>query len=55
MIPSFGIRRGFAKKFSYEFSAGFGLEYNIFSKSNGCNCEHLKNYADIQAKIGYNF
>jgi hypothetical protein len=55
MLPSFGIRRSFAKNFSYEFSAGFGLEYNIFSKSSGCNCDHLNNFADIQAKIGYNF
>ncbi|MCW2117831.1 hypothetical protein [Flavobacterium sp. 7A] len=55
VLPSFGIRRSFAKKFSYEFSAGFGLDYTIFSKSSGCNCDHLKNYADIQAKIGYNF
>lgn len=55
VLPSFGIRRSFAKNFSYDFSTGFGLSYNIFSNSKGCDCEHLNNYFDIQAKIGYNF
>ncbi|AWG21311.1 hypothetical protein FFWV33_07090 [Flavobacterium faecale] len=54
-IPTFGIRRSFAKNFSYEFAFGLGLKYNIYSKSQSCNCDHLNNYADIQAKIGYNF
>jgi len=55
VAPSFGIRRGFTKKFSYEFAFGYGLQYNIFSNEKKCNCNHLGDYLDIQAKIGYNF
>ncbi|WP_220760913.1 DUF3575 domain-containing protein [Flavobacterium sp. UMI-01] len=55
VIPKYGIRRSFAKKFNYEFSGGVGYRYNIFSKSDGCTCEHNNTVVDIQARIGYNF
>jgi hypothetical protein len=55
IIPKYGIRRAFAKHFNYEFSAGVGYQYNIFSNTNGCNCDHNNTTLDIQARIGYNF
>lgn len=55
IIPKYGIRRAFAKNFNYEFSAGYGYQYNIFSKKQGCNCDHNNVAIDIQARIGYNF
>jgi len=55
VIPKYGIRRVFAKHFNYEFSAGVGYQYNVFSKSSGCNCDHNDTVIDIQARIGYNF
>lgn len=55
VIPKYGIRRAFAKNFNYEFSAGLGYQYNIFSVNEGCNCDHADTVIDIQAKIGYNF
>lgn len=55
VIPKYGIRRAFAKHFNYEFSAGVGYQYNIFSDTNGCNCDHNNTTLDIQARIGYNF
>lgn len=55
IIPKFGIRRAFAKHFNYEFSAGVGYQYNIFSDTKGCNCDHNNTTLDIQARIGYNF
>jgi hypothetical protein len=54
VIPKFGIRRTFLKKFNYEFNGGFGYQYNIFS-GNECNCEHDDTTVDIQARIGYTF
>lgn len=55
IIPKYGIRRAFAKHFNYEFSAGVGYQYNIFNKTDGCNCNHNDTAIDIQARIGYNF
>lgn len=55
VIPKYGIRRAFAKNFNYEFSAGLGYQYNIFSVNGGCNCDHADTVIDIQARIGYNF
>ena len=55
IIPKYGIRRAFAKHFNYEFSAGVGYHYNIFSSSNGCNCDHNNTTIDVQARIGYDF
>jgi hypothetical protein len=55
VIPKYGIRRAFAKHFNYEFSAGFGYQYNIFSAASGCNCDHSITEIDIQARIGYDF
>jgi len=55
IIPKYGIRRAFAKHFNYEFSAGVGYQYNIFSSSNGCNCDHNLTIVDVQARIGYDF
>jgi len=55
IIPRYGIRRAFAKKFNYEFSGGFGYQYNVFSKTQGCDCEHSITTIDIQTRIGYNF
>lgn len=54
-IPKYGIRRAFAKHFNYEFSAGVGYQYNIFSSSDGCNCDHNLIEVDVQARIGYDF
>jgi hypothetical protein len=55
IIPKYGIRRAFAKHFNYEFSAGVGYQYNIFSSSDGCNCDHNLTTIDVQARIGYDF
>lgn len=55
LAPIYGIRRSFAKNFNYEFSGGYGYQYNFFSKSNGCNCKHFTTDIDLQASIGYNF
>ncbi|MGA9638520.1 hypothetical protein [Flavobacterium sp.] len=55
IIPRYGIRRAFAKHFNYEFSGGVGYQYNIFSKAEGCSCDHNNTTIDIQARIGYNF
>jgi hypothetical protein len=55
VIPTYGIRRSFAKNFNYEFLFGWGYKYNIFSESKGCNCSHDETELNLQAKIGYNF
>jgi hypothetical protein len=55
IIPKYGIRRAFAKHFNYEFLAGVGYQYNIFSSSNGCSCDHNQTIIDAQARIGYDF
>lgn len=55
IIPKYGIRRAFAKHFNYEFSAGVGYQYNIFSEASGCDCDHNNTTVDIQARIGYDF
>jgi hypothetical protein len=55
IIPRYGIKRAFAKNFNYEFSGGVGYQYNVFSKTNGCDCEHNNTTIDVQARIGYNF
>jgi Protein of unknown function (DUF3575) len=55
VIPTYGIRRSFAKNFNYEFLFGLGYQYNIFSKSRGCGCSHEEVNLNLQAKIGYNF
>ena len=55
IIPKYGIRRSFSKNFYYEFSGGYGYQYNIFSKISGCDCKHSSADIDIQARIGYNF
>lgn len=55
VVPEFGIRRSFSKHFNYEFSGGYGFQYNIFSNSKGCDCKHGEEYFDIRARIGYDF
>ena len=55
IVPKYGIRRAFAKHFNYEFSAGVGYQYNVFSSTNDCNCDHNNTVLDIQARIGYDF
>lgn len=55
IIPKFGMRRAFAKHFNYEFSGGVGYQYNVFSKNDGCNCNHNNTTVDLQARIGYDF
>lgn len=55
IIPKYGIRRAFAKHFNYEFSGGVGYQYNVFSKSEGCNCDHNNTTVDLQIRIGYDF
>ncbi|PKB16994.1 hypothetical protein [Flavobacterium sp. 5] len=55
VIPKFGIRRAFGKHFNYEFSGGFGYQYNIFSTNKGCDCDHNNTTVDLQARIGYDF
>lgn len=55
VVPKYGIRRAFAKHFNYEFSAGVGYQYNVFSETSGCNCDHNDVALDIQARIGYDF
>lgn len=55
IVPMYGIRRSFLKNFNYEFSAGYGYQYNIFSTTNPCDCNHFTTDIDLQARIGYNF
>ncbi|PJJ10437.1 uncharacterized protein DUF3575 [Flavobacterium sp. 1] len=55
IIPKYGIRRAFAKHFNYEFSAGVGYQYNVFSKTEGCDCDHNNTAIDAQIRIGYDF
>ena len=55
IMPRFGIRRSFAKRFNYEFSGGYGYQYNIFNEAEGCNCSHYDTTTNIDARIGYNF
>jgi hypothetical protein len=55
IIPKYGIRRAFAKHFNYEFSGGIGYQYNVFSKTDGCNCDHNNTTIDLQIRIGYDF
>ncbi|REG92988.1 DUF3575 domain-containing protein [Flavobacterium aquicola] len=55
IIPKYGMRRAFAKHFNYEFSGGVGYQYNIFSKNDGCNCDHNTTTVDLQIRIGYDF
>lgn len=55
IVPKYGIRRAFAKHFNYEFSGGVGYQYNIFSKSKGCDCDHNNTVVDLQIRIGYDF
>ncbi|MBC7846819.1 MAG: hypothetical protein H7Y10_10035 [Flavobacterium sp.] len=55
VVPKYGIRRAFAKHFNYEFSAGAGYQYNVFSETSGCDCDHNNTTVDIQARIGYDF
>jgi len=55
VIPKFGIRRAFAKHFNYEFSGGFGYQYNVFNTKKGCDCDHNNTTVDLQARIGYDF
>lgn len=55
IIPKFGIRRIFAKHFNYEFSGGVGYQYNVFSKTKGCDCDHNNKAVDLQIRIGYDF
>jgi hypothetical protein len=54
VMPTFGIRRAFAKQFFYEFSYGIGFQYNFF-KDNDCNCEHSRFADSIKLGLGYNF
>ena len=55
IVPKFGTRRVFAKHFNYEFSGGVGYQYNIFSKTENCNCVHSDAAVDFQIRIGYDF
>ena len=55
IIPKYGIRRAFAKHFNYEFSGGIGYQYNVFSKTDGCDCDHNNTVVDLQIRIGYDF
>lgn len=47
-IPTFGIRRNFARKFNYEFKIGYGLGY-VFENKN------WERVFDLGFKIGYDF
>jgi len=55
IVPKFGMRRVFAKHFNYEFSGGVGYQYNIFDKTDNCNCDHSDATIDVQIRIGYDF
>lgn len=55
IVPTFGIRRSFAKRFFYEFSFGAGFQHN-FHKSNNFYADDANEVTvDGQAKIGYAF
>lgn len=54
IVPSYGLRRTFAKNFNYEFSFGVGYRQNILG-STGCNCDRSEVTVDAQARIGYTF
>jgi len=52
VLPTYGIRRAFAKQFFYEFSYGIGIQFNL---SNNCNCEQSEFTDAIKLSLGYNF
>lgn len=52
LIPTFGIRRNFAKRFNYEFKIGYGYKYT-FNVNKGQNAS--SDAFDIGFKIGYDF
>lgn len=50
IVPKYGIRRVFAKRFNYEFSGGVGYQHTF---NNSVNENDI--FIDLQARIGYNF
>ncbi|WP_309609113.1 hypothetical protein [Flavobacterium sp.] len=50
IVPKYGIRRVFAKRFNYEFSGGVGYQQTFNNYVNDNNV-----FIDLQARIGYNF
>lgn len=55
IVPSYGIRRSFAKRFFYEFSFGVGLQHNFHKRGNFYGDDQNEVAVDGQAKIGYTF
>jgi hypothetical protein len=55
IVPSYGIRRSFAKRFFYEFSFGVGLQHNLYKGGNFYGGDRNEVAIDGQAKIGYSF
>lgn len=55
IVPEYGFRRGFGKKWFSEYSAGIGYRYNFFKKDDVYNIAKNQLYFDIQYKIGYVF
>lgn len=50
IIPSFGIRRNFAKDFNYEFYLGYGYGFTFGEKENTSG-----DAFDLGLKVGYDF
>jgi hypothetical protein len=55
IVPSYGIRRSFAKRFFYEFSFGVGLQHNFHKSGYFYGNDVNEITVDGQAKIGYSF
>lgn len=55
IVPEFGMRTVFLKKFFFEEAVGVGYGYNFFDDAEGCNCSHNQTVVNFSLKIGYNF
>jgi len=55
IVPSYGIRRSFAKRFFYEFSFGVGFQHNFHKGGYFYGDDANEVAVDGQAKIGYTF
>lgn len=55
IVPQFGMRRVFLKKFFFEEAVGVGYGYNFFDDTIGCNCSHNQTVVSFSLKTGYNF
>ncbi|MEY2868953.1 MAG: hypothetical protein RIR01_1420 [Bacteroidota bacterium] len=55
IVPEYGLRRGFGKKWFSEYSVGIGYRHNFFKKDYFYSIAENQLYFDLQYKIGYIF